>query len=183
MAPTSSEIWWNGIVNEPDRLLSWLVKQYNAEATAGERIRSFADTFSGSGSAASRILHKVAEQEDDHAEWVSDLLFVRGVDATDLQRDERYWDKIMPPIVDFQDGSAMAALVERKGLERIRAITDSPETPHDVRVVFEKILPQEVFHERAFASLAGDHAMQAAVEARLIIEREALSASSLAGAC
>ncbi len=48
-------------------------------------------------------------------------------------------------------------------LERIEVIAADEAAPHDVSAVFQRILPEERFHERAFGAMAGDAAMKDAL--------------------
>jgi rubrerythrin len=163
----TSEQWWEEVKADPAKLESWLQKQYHGEVTAADRIRDFAEKFSQPDTRASRILNLIASQEMDHASWVGSLLVARGIEPRVLDKDERYWEQTLPQIGNFATGAAVAAHAERMRLERIRVIAHDLEAPDDIRTVFDRILPQEVFHERAFTSLAGPEAMQATVEAHL----------------
>lgn len=166
-SPRTSEQWWAEVKTNPDQLVGWLQKQYHGEVTAAERINGFAEQFAAPDTRASRILRLIAGQEIDHANWVGELLVARGVEPVVLDKDERYWDQTLPQIDSFESGAAVAAHAEHMRLERIRVIAHDPEAPEDIRAVFDRILPQEVFHERAFSSLAGQDALQATVEAHL----------------
>jgi rubrerythrin len=163
----TSEQWWADTRQDPELLQEWLQKQYHGEVTAAERIQSFANALAEPGSHAERLLHIIAGQETDHANWVGDLLVIRGIEPVVLEKEERYWEETLPKIGDFATGAAVAAHAEHMRLERIRVIADHPDTDTDIRTVFDRILPQEVFHERAFTSLAGDEAMQRTLAAHM----------------
>jgi rubrerythrin len=173
LAPTperqvrTSHEWWEQVKADPKKLELWLQKQYHGEVTAAARIRDFSVKFAEPDTRASRILNLIAGQEIDHANWVSGLLVARGIEPVTMDKAERYWEQTLPQIGSFATGAAVAAHAEHMRLERIRVIAHDPETPDDIRIVFDRILPQEVFHERAFTSLAGPEAMQATVEAHL----------------
>lgn len=165
--PHTSEEWWEEVKADPEKLTDWLQKQYHGEVTAADRIRDFSRNYAQPETRAARILDLIASQEVDHASWVGELLVARGIEPVLLDKDERYWEQTLPQIGSFATGAAVAAHAEHMRLERIRVIAHDPETPEDIRTVFDRILPQEVFHERAFRSLAGPEAMQETVEAHL----------------
>ncbi|MCA9309021.1 ferritin-like domain-containing protein [Candidatus Saccharibacteria bacterium] len=157
---TTSEVWWDKVKDNELLLNDWLRKQYHGEVTAADRINSFAEQYAEDGSRAQRLLGIIASQETDHARWVGDLLVARGIEPVVLEKEERYWDSTLPQIASFATGAAVAAHAEHMRLERIRTISADPSAPADIKRVFDRILPQEVFHERAFTSLAGEEAMQ-----------------------
>lgn len=161
MLTRTSLAWWEDVLTHPESLITWLQKQYHGEVTAAGRIRTFADTYS-SDPTHQKILAVIASQEEDHAAWVASLLIARGLEPQVLSKNERYWEKTLPGIEDFVSGAAVASHAERMRLERIQVICDHPGTPDDIRAVFLKILPQESFHERAFAGMAGPLALDAA---------------------
>jgi rubrerythrin len=72
---------------------------------------------------------------------------------------------VVTAVHDLASGAAVGAHAERMRLERIEVIATDPEAPADIREVFQRILPQERFHERAFTELAGDTALDAAADA------------------
>jgi rubrerythrin len=160
MHTRTSQQWWEDTLRNPEALVGWLQKQYHGEATAAIRIRNFSDKFCEKLTDL-RTLGIIAGQEEKHAEWVGALLSARGVEPAILEKTERYWDVTLPGIEDFATGAGVAAHAEHMRLERIRVIAEHPETPEDIRAVFARILPEETFHERAFAEMAGDAALAA----------------------
>jgi len=42
----------------------------------------------------------------------------------------------------------------------VRVIVEDPVTSVNIRSVFARILPEEIFHERAFAKMAGEKALK-----------------------
>ena len=161
-ALTSLE-WWALVKNDPARLADWLADQYHGEVTAQQRIVDFANQYAPEGNHWRATLLVIAGQESDHAAWVGELLIVRGLRPRLLVKQERYWERTLPAIDSFESGAAVAARAEAMRLERIRVIAADPEAPPDIREVFERILPQEEFHARAFAQMAGKPAMAAAL--------------------
>lgn len=159
----ASERWWQGIKQDPEVIKAWLMDQYHGEATAAERIMRFRDQYATPGTREHRILTVIAGQERDHGEWVGELLRARGEVPAVLVKQERYWERTLGGISDLSSGAAVAAHAEEMRLARIQVIVDDPEAPTDVRAVFRRILPQERFHARAFATMAGGEALEAAL--------------------
>lgn len=157
----NSEQWWNVIKRDEARFIDWLMKQYHGEITASARILAFAERYTHPDSRMARMLYTIADQEQAHAAWVGELLTARGITPVALEKNERYWDKTLGAIESFETGAAVAAHAEHMRLERIHVIVADASTPTEVRRVFARILPQEVFHEQAFATMAGEEAMRA----------------------
>ena len=101
----------------------------------------------------------IVEQERTHAVWVAELLAARGLPVEIEEKAERYWPALMEVIEDLETGCAVGAHAEEMRLRRIEAIAGDPEAPADVRACFQRILPEERFHARAFAKLAGETAL------------------------
>ena len=159
---TDSKQWWESVKKDNSRLIEWLKKQYHGEVTAAERIRVFINRF-GHQAAPSEIhiLKEIAEQEENHADWIGELLENRGIKAVKIKNKQSpYWDETLPGIIDWATGCAVGAHAEKMRLERIRAICDDSESPEDIRRVFFKILPQEEFHERSFRSFSTAAALE-----------------------
>lgn len=154
--------WWEHTLANPDELIVWLQKQYHGEVTAATRIRAFAAQHCTDARNA-RTLEVIAHQEETHAEWVASLLTARGIMPAVLEKVERYWNETLPGIVGFHSGAAVASHAEHMRLDRIRVISEHADTPEDIRAVFMRILPQEEFHERAFAEMAGVEALACAL--------------------
>lgn len=161
--------WYDGIKASDEALVEWLKNQYHGEVTAAERIRSLILCYSPPTEHPkwAETVEIIAKQEEAHAEWVGDLLRARGVEPLKLVKDERYWNNTINQIEDWDTGCAVAAHAEKMRLERIRVICEDPDSEKDIVQVFEKILVQEEFHERAFREFAGDEAMQKTLEGHL----------------
>lgn len=109
------------------------------------------------------MLSVISGQEKQHAQWVKELLENRGISVDDksiAEAEERYWKHTLPGIDSFETGAAVAAHAENMRLERIRAICSDPESPADIRDVFQNILKDEVFHAKAFESMASEEALE-----------------------
>jgi len=156
----TSKEWWNGVKNDPDALIRWLRNQYHGEAIAAIRMRKFVEKFGHQAKFNERrTVEAIAHQEGQHAQWVGELLQDRGVRPTLIGKTERYWDETIGGIDSWDSGCAVAAHAEGMRLERIRAIVNDSESPHDVRVAFNRIVVQEEFHARAFKTFASDEAL------------------------
>jgi rubrerythrin len=177
VTPRDSHTWWEAVKRDPEALAAWLLDQYRGEATAAGRIEMLRDAYAAPGSRAHRVLGVIAGQERRHAVWVGDLLTARGITPQVLPKRERYWKATLDVIRDLSTGCAVGAHSERMRLERIQVIAADPEAPADVREVFQRILPEEQFHARVFADLAGEEALAATREAH-DLGRRALGLSS-----
>lgn len=162
----TSQQWWAGIKDDPERFNEWLVKQYRGEVTAAVRINEFADRYAPDETTR-RILRIIAGQEAQHAKWVRELLQARGIVPKVEGAEERYWKETLPDIVSFATGAGVAAHAERMRLERIKTIADDVSAPQDVRRTFQQILKDELFHEEAFREMAGPEAMQRTLDSHL----------------
>ena len=160
-----SRAWWAALKLDPPAFTAWLLDQYRGEATAAGRIEMLRDAFATPGTRAHTLLGVIAGQERRHAVWVGDLLTTRGIAPQVAPKRERYWKPTLEVIRDLETGCAVGAHSERMRLERIEVIAADPEAPADVRDVFRRILPEERFHARAFAELAGAEALAATRDA------------------
>ncbi|MCB9742244.1 MAG: hypothetical protein H6740_06590 [Alphaproteobacteria bacterium] len=155
----ASQRWWRATRDDPARLNAWLLSQHRGEATAADRITELRDAWAAPDSKAWRVLSLIVEQERTHAVWVAELLAARGLPVEIEEKAERYWPALMEVIEDLETGCAVGAHAEEMRLRRIEAIAGDPEAPADVRACFQRILPEERFHARAFAKLAGETAL------------------------
>jgi hypothetical protein len=145
----TSKQWWESVKNNQSLLNQWLMNQYHGEVKAAQKIEELI-LSKEAPSNQKRIVKIIVEQEKNHAVWIGQLLTARGITPKVLQKKERYWDKTLSQIVDWDTGCAVAAHAERMRLERIRVICEDKDTPEDIRLVFEKILVEEEFHAATF---------------------------------
>lgn len=152
----TSQEWWDETKNSPELIDNWLKNQYHGEALASERIRKF--ILPHMEGKYHFLVEKIANDEDTHAKWVSELLNSRGITAEILKKEERYWKEVMTE--DFNDdgqyAAAVAAHAEEMRLERIEVIMKDPESPKDIKKVFTQIFKDEQFHAKGFKLIAGD---------------------------
>jgi rubrerythrin len=165
MASVTSREWWAKVKQDPAAIRRWLLGQYRGESTAAGRIDKLRNAHAEIGTPQWDTLTTIAGQERKHAGWMYELLSARGIEAKVEDRPERYWEKTLHGIVDLVSGAAVAAHAEKMRLERIEAIVEDIDAPTDIRDVFARVLPDELFHERAFREMAGPVAMKAAARA------------------
>jgi rubrerythrin len=149
----TSREWWSETKQSDAAMTRWLLSQYHGEVSAAEKIERLRERFAAGSPRADRLLSIIAAQERLHAGWVLTLLQRRGLDPA-REHQDRYWSKTLPGITDLETGCAVGAHAEKMRLERIETIVFDEGAPADVRAVFQQILPQELFHERAFRSLS-----------------------------
>ena len=158
----NSEEWWEEVKGDQYKLLDWLKKQYHGEVTASLRIMQFLNRFQSQAKNVEWVetLEEIALQEEAHAQWISRLLISRGVEAKQLiNKKSRYWGATLDGIEDWQTGCAVGAHAEKMRLERITVISSDRNAPEDIREVFQRILPQEEFHERSFRKFSSKEAL------------------------
>lgn len=159
----NSVTWWAKTKADPDAFHTWLTKQYIGECTAEVRIRNIAKM--ANNPIHSVILDRIADDEAKHAEWVADLLmwYKVALPVIDIEASQqRYWKEVLPSISSVFDAYAVGAHAETMRLSRIQAIVDdTAKDPYyeKVWVVFSGILPDEQFHAKAFAVMAGPEAL------------------------
>jgi rubrerythrin len=157
MAITSNE-WWAQTKASPERIVEWLRQQFHGEVTAADRIEKYC--ASAAPEKWSKTLARIAADESRHAAWIGALLEARGVMPELQEKNERYWDAVSAVDKSFENVTAIASHAEAMRLERIRVIASDESAPEDIRLTFEKILRDEVFHMKAFREMAGASAMK-----------------------
>jgi len=162
----SSQEWWDRTKNDENLLNHWLKNQFHGEITAAQRIKNFADQTEDSKNR--RILDVIALQELQHSEWIRNLLKVRGIEAEILEKEERYWSKVIPDNyknLPTEKLAAIGAHAEIMRLSRIRVIANDETSPIDIRFCFQLILKDEEWHAKAFSEMAGEENMNQAIDA------------------
>lgn len=154
------QTWINEVLSSHTKLEHWLGRQYVGEVLAANRIATLAEKVQGNWKP---VLHRIAEDEANHARWVLELLTARGLPIPAVSYDgTRYWEPILKDGMDVQTLLAAGAHAEEMRLHRIRAIAENPAFDQDIREVFQRILPDEEFHAKAFAAAAGPEAVASA---------------------
>jgi Rubrerythrin len=162
---TQSQIWWAKTRDDAALFTAWLYDQFRGEITAAGRILGLRNKFTEPGTKAHTTLTIIADQERMHAEWIADLLRMRGLPVEVQTKNDRYWPAALQSITDLATGAAVGAHAERMRLARIKVIAGDQFAPADVRETFNRIMAQERFHERAFRDLATPEALAATIDA------------------
>jgi rubrerythrin len=151
--PTTVETWVSSIKESTEKLNHWLTRQYVGEMLAASRIRELVVI---SPQKQKPILQRIADDEAKHASWVKELLVTRGMPIPEATYEgTRYWEPILKNGMTATQLMAAGAHAEEMRLHRIRALAEDSEIDQDIRDVFQKILPDEEFHAKAFAGMAG----------------------------
>lgn len=157
----TSAQWWAECKADPEKFNRWLQRQYTGEVTAAKRINQVFAKHPPQNDRWWPVIQEIAAQEQAHAEWIAILLRNRGIEPKIEESDKRYWLETLPGIDDFFTASAVAAHAEAMRLERIKVIAEDPDAPEDVRNTFDRILRDELFHERAFRTMTSPEAYEA----------------------
>lgn len=154
----TTQQWWDEVSNDESLMIDWLKDQYHGEVTAEKRIRDLLTQYKLEGK-AHRLISIIADDEKQHAEWVKGLLESRGIPAEILEKEERYWNKVLPVgEVSFEEMAAIGHHAETMRLERIKVLAEDTKYP-DISEVFKRILADELFHAKAFGMLSTPEAI------------------------
>ena len=92
------------------------------------------------------------------------LLIDRDITPEILKKEERYWNEVLPKVLEentFTYFCAVGHLAETMRLDRIQLLaTDERFT--DIAKVFSDIYPDELFHARAFKEMSTDEDIEKA---------------------
>lgn len=154
----TTQQWWDRVSNSDDEMVKWLKAQYHGEVTAAERISGCLITYDEVtlGSLEETIIVSIVSDELQHAKWVRKLLTARGITAEVLQKEERYWNEVLPKTLEVNTFSyfcAVGHLAETMRLDRISLLA-SDDRFEDIAKVMSDIYPDEVFHARAFKEMS-----------------------------
>jgi len=155
----TSRQWWNKTKNNPDLLIDWLKDQYHGEMKAAQRIRELFVFSSITADAEKlKVILRIAKEEETHAQWIKDLLVSRGITPALLDKEERYWNKVLTEDAtsSTENLAAVAYHAESMRLERISVIANDWSAPKDIRAVFKRIMPMELNHTKWFKELTTD---------------------------
>ncbi|WP_396190653.1 ferritin family protein [Flavobacterium sp.] len=155
----NTQEWLNKVLTDPEYKIHWLKRQFIGEVTAADRIYKLASACPIPK--FKKVLLKIASDELQHSLWVLDLLENRDIPIPQIESPEdRYWKVILDDADSFDKTAAAGYHAEHMRLVRIRALADCTKIDDDIRYVFKKILPDEEFHEKAFALMASNKAIQ-----------------------
>lgn len=150
------EQWVDKVVSSQEYKHHWLARQYIGEVSATNRMRWILSDFGQEMSALDkRCLLLIIDDEVNHAEWIKKLLTDRNLNipVVDEEAEKRYWAAILPTITSFNEAAAAGHLAEQMRLERIRMLAADQRVDDDIRSVFQMILPDEMFHAKAFEKM------------------------------
>lgn len=151
----TTQQWWDRVSNSKEEMINWLKAQYHGEATAEKRIREAIEKYNLKGFKA-KVINSIADDEAKHTIWVAKLLKDRGITPAILQKEERYWNKVLPKELEYNNFKYFAAvghLAETMRLDRISLLASDTRFK-DIAKVMSNIYPDELFHARAFKELS-----------------------------
>jgi len=152
----TTEQWMNKILSSTDELNHWLQRQYVGECLAAKRISEL-QIDEDVPQQYAYTLTEIAHQEYNHSEWVKQLLIDRDIPIPEVTDEGvRYWKAVLPEAITFEDLAAAGHHAEAMRLVRIRVLASNPQVPDDIRAVFQRILPDEEWHEKAFAQMSNE---------------------------
>ena len=157
-----TEAWWTRLVKR-DGVVEWLQRIYTAEISGGFRFMNLATEFTGDIREYD-TLRNFALDEFKHAQMVATVLETIHVTPSfehTLNRSERYWDAVNEGAVDRWCALAAGAYGKVLALNRFRVVSVHPDTPPNVKVLVDSILPDEARHAENLATFAGQRAMEA----------------------
>lgn len=153
----TTQQWWDRVSNSDIEMINWLKAQFHGEVTAADRIiASITDYNIEPNSLEYKIIHSITNDEIKHAKWVSKLLHDRGITAEILNKEERYWNEVLPKTLEentFTYFCAVGHLAETMRLDRISLLA-SDNRFKDIAKVMSDIYPDELFHARAFKEMS-----------------------------
>jgi tRNA isopentenyl-2-thiomethyl-A-37 hydroxylase MiaE len=154
--------WWQRCLNDKEKLEHWLVSLYNNEKDAEERFINFANDYCLNDKAAYDTFVTIASQEANHAVLVEKILHDRNIALyVKSSKDGRYWRNTLECICDMKTAAAIGAYAEGLSLKRMRVIIKDPNTPADLKALFEVIEPEEAYHAKALEGIATRFGMKA----------------------
>ena len=171
--------WWKLTLSDTEKLNRWLVRLYNNEKDAYDRFIEFSNQYCQPNTESWYLFHFIAEQERRHAQTVLEVLEARKIiergnpETSERywgkvlpypETSERYWGKVLPCVVDMETAAGVGALAEQLSLERMRVIMSDPETPLDIKTMFEQIEPDESVHARSLHVLAGRYGIKEVID-------------------
>lgn len=153
----TTQQWWDRVSNSDEEMVKWLKAQYHGEVTAAERIADAIPTYwVVFNSLEHTVLLSIVSDELKHAKWVRKLLTSRGIAAEVLQKEERYWNEVLPKTLEentFEYFCAVGHLAETMRLDRISLLASDTRF-EDIAKVMSDIYPDEIFHARAFKEMS-----------------------------
>lgn len=154
--------WWTKCLNDKEKLEHWLVSLYNNEKDAEERFINFANDYCQNHKTEYDTFINIAMQEANHAMLVEKILNDRNIELyAKSSKNGRYWRNTLECICDMKTAAAIGAYAEGLSLKRMRVIIKDPNTPTDLKALFEIIEPEEAYHAKALKTIATNYGMKA----------------------
>lgn len=151
--------WWESIKNDSTKIDNWLKKQYHGEAMAAVKIQHYMDLLDDTTKEHHVVISKIIAEEVKHTNWIKSLLKRRGITAELLEKEERYWDKTEPVVLEERTFSYFCAVcyhAETMRLERIRTIANDKTASRTITDIFSLILGDELGHSLMFQFYASE---------------------------
>jgi hypothetical protein len=158
--------WWEKLLNDEGLLLAWLKKLqltewsgYTGNIEANLRWNPRGPRYN---SHASAFLKRTASDEQRHSNALALILLERGEEpVTDsaATRSSFYWDEMEKHVTSLETCCAMMYFGEQIAADRFEVLLKHPRTPNDLKGFLRKALPDEAYHAKGFAALAGPEAI------------------------
>jgi rubrerythrin len=151
----TTHAWWKATKSNPQKLTAWLKRQYVGELAAVHLLSELLIRFGSDMTPKQwQDIAKILMQEALHGTWMKELLDARGITPEkNASAEQRYWKEVLPAVDSFEKAVAAGFHAENMRLHRIREIAFDLDAPADIRDVFQRILPHEEWHEKAFAEM------------------------------
>jgi rubrerythrin len=152
--------WWRDLLQDEVQLMRWLNRLYHNEKEADQRFVNFAAKFCQQDEESRKVFMVIANQEAAHARLVQSVMLNRGWTTwSEPAGPERYWNTTRHLADDIKTAAAVGAYAEVTSLNRLRVLATDEQTPADLKEMFAAILPDEEYHAKALADLAGPDKM------------------------
>lgn len=154
--------WWSNLLKKEDKLNAWLIKLFFNEHIASLRFDNIIDKFNQEISEIDfKLFRNISKDEKHHASLLMVYLAAKNIylDNT-LQLQSKYWPETEKYSTIFELACAVAAYAEVTALIRFRILVNDNQTPKDLKILFETILPDEERHAKILTELAGPKSMQ-----------------------
>ncbi len=160
-----TDTWWKQVLMNPKKLFNWLKKLRNTEEAAYQRFVDFANEYCKNNPHYYRVFTTIAEQEAEHAKIIEALLTKYG-EKIDLNKKypEKYWSEAQKCVNDMETAAGLGFFAEDLSLQRMLVIIDNPETPSDLKELFERLHADEKFHVNALKRIAGEKGVNGVID-------------------
>jgi len=156
--------WWNRLLVDQELMNKWLCKLWKTEQDGFQDNMDAAEKYSKEGELAHHIFKITGQDEARHGDLLLQLLKERGIVPEPVQPESVYWNHMDNVVTDMNSCAAVFALGEQLAARRFEVLFDHNGTPEDVRYFLSQALPDEAYHARSFARLAGEEALEKAIK-------------------